>query len=95
MDNRRAYKRLPAEAEVLVRPLDSNETTKAAGKDLSGGGIQFLCNEELKVGSLADIEVRHPGKVKDLPPLRALIQVVRVQGDLPPYEIAAAFVEVR
>jgi hypothetical protein len=95
MDNRRAFKRLPAEAKVLVRPLDSKETTMAAGKDLSGGGIQFMCNDELKVGSLADIEVRHPGNVKDLLPLRAVIRVVRVQGDLPPYEIAGAFIEVR
>ena len=94
MSERRAFKRMPAEAEIHIRPLDQSETSKAKGRDLSGGGILFLSNEALKEGSLVDIEVVHPGGV-DLPPLRAVIKIVRIDGDLPPYEVAGEFVEVR
>lgn len=95
MDDRRSYKRLPAEAVVRVRMLDDQTTTKAAGKNLSGGGIQFFSNEPMPVGGLAQIEVLHPGSASKLPPLRAVIRIVRVEGELPPYEVAGEFVEVR
>ncbi len=94
MSERRAFKRLPAEAEITLRPLDQSGTTKAHGRDLSGGGILFMSNESLAEGSLVDIEVLHPGELQ-LPPLRAVIRIVRVDGELPPYEVAGEFVEVR
>lgn len=94
MSERRAFKRLPAEAEITLRPLDQANTCKAHGRDLSGGGILFMSNEPLAAGSLVDIEVIHPGELA-LPPLRAVIRIVRIDGELPPYEVAGEFVEVR
>lgn len=95
MNERRAFKRLPAEAEVTVRPLDDGESAQGHGKDLSGGGILFMTAQRLAVDSLAEIEVRHPGRLASMPPLRALIRVVRVSGELPPFEIAGEFVDIR
>ncbi len=94
MDERRSFKRLPAEAEVKVHRRDGDTVEKAAGKDLSGGGIQFSFAERLEVGSLVDIEVIQPGESRRLSPLKALIRVVRVEGEQPPFQVAGEFIEV-
>lgn len=94
MDERRAFKRLPAEVEVRIRQVDGDFTTTAHGKDLSGGGIQLMTNEVISKGTILEIEVLHPAPMKEVEPLRAMVKVVRVEGDLPPYEVAAEFIEV-
>jgi hypothetical protein len=95
MDDRRSFKRLPAETEIRLRLLDDSTTSKASGKNLSGGGLQFFSNEPLRIGALAEVEVLQPGGSTRLPSLRAVIRIVRIEGTLPPYEVAAEFVEIR
>lgn len=94
MDERRSFKRLPAEVEIKIRPVDGGKSTTAHGKNLSGGGIQLMTNELLTIDSIVEIEITHPAPMPGIEPLRAMVKVVRVEGELPPYEVAAEFIEV-
>ncbi len=94
MDERRSFKRLPAEVEVIIRPVDGGKSTKAHGKNLSGGGIQIMTNEVLTKDTILEIEIIHPVPMPGVEPLRAMVKVVRSEGELPPYIVAAEFIEV-
>ncbi len=94
MDERRSFKRLPAEVEVKIRPVDGGRSTTAHGKNLSGGGIQLMTNEAISKDTILEIEIVHPAPMDGIEPLRAMVKVVRVEGELPPYEVAAEFIEV-
>lgn len=91
---RRKFRRLPAEAEVRVLSRDG---TRARGKNLSGSGILFESEEFFEPGQVLEIEVMtatHRAFSRVFPPLRARVRVVRANGARPPFEIAAAFLEV-
>ncbi len=54
MDERRSFKRLPAETKDKIRPRADASVATATAKDPSGSAIQFHCAKRLAVGSLAD-----------------------------------------
>jgi c-di-GMP-binding flagellar brake protein YcgR len=97
MVERRRFKRLPAGAEVTIRPARARRSARATSKNLSGGGILFASSEPLEVGAVVDIVVepgQHPGFARSFQPLKARIRVVRVKGTSAPYEVAGEFLDV-
>ncbi|MBW1810231.1 MAG: PilZ domain-containing protein [Deltaproteobacteria bacterium] len=97
MVERRDFKRLPAETEINIRQVDKEGMKIGTGKDISGGGIMIESPHQFEPGTLLDIEVftrTHKSFQRVFKPLSARVRVVRVEGDNPPYSIAAEFVEV-
>ena len=97
MVERRDFKRLPAETEINIRQVDKEGLKIGSGKDISGGGIMLESQHSFEPGTLLDIEVftrTHKSFQRVFKPLAARVRVVRVDGDKPPYSIAAEFVEV-
>ena len=96
---RREYTRLPAEAEVHIRSVPRGTAPDRAGqsKNISGNGILLSSRDHFEPGAELEIEVvtpTHRSFVNVFKPLRALVRVVRVEGDQPPYDIAAEFLKV-
>lgn len=96
---RREFKRLPAETEVRIRPVPAGERQvhTASGKNISGGGILLSSDRMFEEGTLLDIEVlttTHRSFTRAFRPLRARVRVLRAEGEAPPYDLAAVFVEV-
>ncbi len=98
MSDRRAFRRLPADTEVRVRTASGGPQDEGRSKNLSGGGILVTSRRRFEPGTLLEIEVitkTHRRFAKVFPPLVARVRVVRVEGDGPPYDIAAEFVDVK
>ena len=98
MVERRRFKRLPAGAEVTIRPARARRSARATSTNLSGGGILFSSDQPLEVGAVVDIVVEpgnHPGFARSFEPLQARIRIVRVKGKEAPYEVAGEFVDVK
>ena len=96
---RREYGRLPAEAQVTIRsvPAGAHPDKQGMGKNISGGGILLSSQERFEPGTVLDIEVitpTHRSFTHVFKPLEARVRVVRVEGDQPPYDIAAEFIKV-
>lgn len=99
MVERREFKRLPAETEVHIHPVPAEDRRvhTASGKNISGGGILLSSDRRFDQGTLLDIEVlttTHRSFTHAFRPLRARVRVLRVEGDEPPYGLAAEFIEV-
>jgi len=96
---RREYGRLPAEAQVTIRsvPEGAHPDKHGTGKNISGGGILLSSAEKFKPGTVLDIEVitpTHQSFTNVFKPLQARVRVVRVDGDDPPFDVAAEFIKV-
>jgi hypothetical protein len=93
---RRTFKRLPAEAEVTIRPIKGGNVRQATSKNISGGGILFSAAVRYEPGQFLEIEVEtstHRAFTQVFPPLKVRVQVVRVRSDKAPFEIAARFIK--
>ena len=97
MVERRDFKRLPAETEVQIRSVPEGGIKQGKGKNISGGGILLSSEHRFEPGTVLDIEVltrTHQKFARMFRPLIARVRVVRVDGDQPPYDVAAEFMEV-
>jgi hypothetical protein len=97
MVERREFKRLPAEVQINIRSVDRGELKQSTGKNISGGGILLSANTRYETGQLLDIEVitaTHRTFTRIFRPMLARVRVVRVEGQNPPFDIAAEFLEV-
>lgn len=97
MVERRIFRRLPAETVVNIRRVPAGEQKTGTGKNISGGGILLSVDEHFEPGTLLDIEVltrTHQKFSRAFKPMTARVRVVRVEGDQPPYDVAAEFIEV-
>ncbi len=99
MEERREFTRLPAETEVHIRlcPKQKKTTQPGMGKNISGGGILLSSDQRIEPGALIDLEVitpMHRSFTHVFKPLQARARVIRVEGESPPFDIAAAFIEV-
>jgi hypothetical protein len=94
---KRDFKRLPAQTEVKIKTIPDGQSKQGQGKDISGGGILLSSDELFEIGTLLELEIMtttHKTFSRAIPPMRAKVRVVRVEGTKPPYDIAAKFVEV-
>ena len=97
MVERREFKRLPAEVQVNLRSVDKGELKQGTGKNISGGGILLASNTRFETGQVLDIEVitpTHRAFTRIFKPMQARVRVVRVEGQDPPFDIAAEFLQV-
>ena len=82
MVEKREFKRLPAEVQV---------------NNISGGGILLSSNTRYQTGQVLDVEIitaTHRAFTRAFKPMLARVRVVRVEGEEPPFDIAAEFLEV-
>jgi len=97
MVERREFKRLPAEVQIDIRSVDRGELKQGTGKNISGGGILLSSNTRYETGQVLDVEVitaTHRAFTRVFKPMLARVRVVRVEGQDPPFDIAAEFIEV-
>ena len=97
MVERREFKRLPAEVQVNIRGVDKGELKQGTGKNISGGGILLSSETRFETGQVLDLEIitaTHRAFTRAFKPMMARVRVVRIDGDDPPYDIAAEFLEV-
>jgi hypothetical protein len=89
---RRAYKRLPIECEVVYDTGESETHGRGAGKNLSGNGILFVSDRALPLG--AKLQVQIIPSIRSIAPMTALIKVVRVEAAARQYTIAGTIEKV-
>jgi hypothetical protein len=97
MVERREFKRLPAEVQVNIHSVGQGELKQGTGKNISGGGILLSANTRYQTGQVLDIEVitpTHRAFTRVFKPMLARVRVVRVEGQDPPFDVAAEFLEV-
>jgi hypothetical protein len=97
MVERREFKRLPAEVQVNIRSVEEEGLRQGTGKNISGGGILLSSDNRFETGQVLDIEVitpTHRAFTRVFKPMLARVRVVRVEGQKPPFDIAAEFLEV-
>ena len=97
MVERREFKRLPAEVQINIRTVDRGELRQGSGKNISGGGILLSSNTRYETGQVLDVEIitaTHRAFSRAFKPMLARVRVVRVEGQDPPFDIAAEFLEV-
>ena len=97
MVERREFKRLPAEVQVNIRGVDKEDLKPGTGKNISGGGILLSSNTRYEAGQVLDVEIitaTHRSFTRAFKPMLARVRVVRVEGEDPPFDIAAEFLEV-
>jgi hypothetical protein len=97
MVERREFKRLPAEVQVNIRSVDQGELKRGTGKNISGGGILLSSNTRFETGQVLDLEIitaTHRAFTRVFKPMLARVRVVRIEGEDPPFAVAAEFLEV-
>lgn len=97
MVERREFKRLPAEVQVNIRGVDQGELKQGTGKNISGGGILLSSETRFETGQVLDLEIitaTHRAFTRVFKPMLARVRVVRVEGENPPFDVAAEFLEV-
>lgn len=91
-EERRAFKRLPVNCSVVVREPGGLELGRGNSKNLSGGGILFTVEQSVHVGT--ELEVSLVPGLDRMPPMTALIKVVRVERESDDYAIAGSIQKV-
>jgi len=96
MVERREFIRIQADAEVKIRPVAEGELRRGQGMNISGGGILLTSSARFEPGTILDLEVITPTHrmfSHVFKPLQARCRVIRVDGEKPPYTIAAEFLQ--
>ena len=97
MVERREFKRLPAEVQINIRGVDKAELKQGTGKNISGGGILLSSNTRYETGQVLDVEIitaTYRTFTRVFKPMLVRVRVVRVEGQDPPFDIAAEFLEI-
>lgn len=74
----RKYPRMAIDCGITYRYVDTDQVKEAVAKNISGNGLLFIADEEPAVGSLMEIRIQ-PGTLS-IPPLKAIVEVVRVEA---------------
>ncbi len=100
--DRRAYSRVDKKANIRYKVFKSHEELLKKGfkpekfsvaKNISGGGLLFISNEQLSIGSLLELSIELPDNPK---PIQCLSRVVRVEEiyENESYNIAVCFLDI-
>ncbi len=92
---KRDYIRMTIDCKVSYKEIGSDEFKTGSSKNLSGKGLLFSTDREIKIGTLLDIDVTASNDVT--PPLAAIVEVVRVEMMEPDtrYEIGCLIKEMK
>ncbi len=77
----RKYPRMAIDCGITYRCVDTDQVKEAVAKNISGNGVLFVADEEPAVGTLMEIRIQ-PGTLS-IPPLKAIVEVVRVDTVAP------------
>jgi len=93
-DEKRDFIRVDVDCEILFRETDSETEETGHVANLSGRGMMFIADRELKKESIVEVKIK-PSNVLT-PPLHANVRVVRVvkQRHHDGYEIGAVIKEI-
>lgn len=92
---KRDYIRMTIDCKVSYKEIGSNEYKTGDSKNLSGKGLLFSTDREIKIGTLLDIDVTSANDIT--PPLAAIVEVVRIEMMEPDmrYEIGCLIKEMK
>jgi hypothetical protein len=76
---KRAFFRMSTDSSMTIRPEGSEETYEGICINLSANGVLFTSDQRFEPGTIIHINIT-PAKVV-VPPLDAVIEVVRTQAD--------------
>ncbi len=95
----RQYPRLAVDCGIVWRPVDDDATRIGVTRNISGNGVLFVAAERPAIGDRMEITV-NTGTLS-IPPLNALVEVVRVEEAVPAaardsaYQIGARIMVMR
>ncbi len=92
-NDKRDFHRMTMDFTVRFRPPDSDEYYLGRCKNLSTGGIAFICDQYIDTGAMVEIDIT-PDKAL-VRPLQATMQVLRSNKSGQAFEIAGKFTEIR
>jgi hypothetical protein len=75
----RKYPRMAIDCAMTYKYVDDVDVRYAVAKNISGSGVLFIAGEEPQLGTLVELKV-NPGSLS-IPPLNAIVEVVRVNRD--------------
>lgn len=87
-DERRQFIRMQTQCKIIYRIVQSTETYVAKCSNLSGAGVMFTTDQPIESGRALEITICPANDV--IPPLEALVEVLRVRKMDGEYEVAAA-----
>jgi hypothetical protein len=76
---KRDFVRVSVECTVSIREAGGEQVDKGTCTSLSGKGLMFLCDRQYPIGTILEVSVV-PDKAV-VPPLDALVEVVRSEYD--------------
>jgi len=74
----RKYPRMSIDCGITYRHVDAEQIREAVAKNISGNGLLFVADEEPPLGTLMEVRIQH-GSLS-IPSLKAIVEVVRVDG---------------
>ena len=75
--DQRDFHRMTVECEIKYRKPGTNDYQQGKANNISAGGLQFTCAENLGAGDEVEVLIE-PG-VSLTPPLHAMVEVVRTE----------------
>ena len=94
LGEKRDFLRMTVDCKVSFTEVDSGASSEGRALNLSGRGVLFRSDSELKLGSKLELNVIPEGT--SAPPLNAVVEVVRVEVLEPGnYEIGAMILEMK
>ncbi len=92
-EEKRDFIRMFVDAKVEITDPDTGEQFSGDSKNLSAGGVAFICDHSFEVGKR--LEVKVSSVQSKLPPLQADLVVIRCdKTDADHYEIAGSIENV-
>lgn len=99
----REFPRMTIDCGITYQHLDEPEIRHAVAKNISSGGVLFVAAEEPEVGAM--MEIRVGAGNMSIPPLSAVVEVVRVSpgpdnasgssAERPSFEVGARIVTMK
>lgn len=96
MEERRQFVRLPTTARVNYQLVSDASSSDASGtKDISGGGIRLVFNEEIPNGALLDLTVELPDQTPPIPCKGMVVWVEKITDQEPNlWEVGVEFTDI-
>ncbi len=89
---RRSFRRMDVACRLLFSVLGSEKSKEATTINLSGSGMLFHADKQLREGTRLQIEVQPESSV--ILPLRAVVEVLRCSKQEQGYEVGCRILEV-
>lgn len=73
----RALPRIKVDCKIAYKAVNDVDLKEGIAKNISGNGVLFVADEQVEVGDIIEINIV-PGEEESVPPMSAIIEVVRV-----------------